>query len=566
MAGRWLEHYDERVPRTVGEYPEKTLLDFVSEHAKNRPLDGAIIFKGARTTWRELEQASDAFAQALAGLGVRKGDRVALLLPNAPQFIIAELASWKLGAIVVPQNPIHSARELEESLATTAPETIVVLSPFYERIASIRPRTTLRRVIATNIKEYLPTHLRFLFTLLIEKKEGHRIDLREGDYWFQDLLREGSRSGRPIVRTKPDDPAVILMSGGTTGTPKGVLGNHRGFITAGTQITTWLREALEDDASILLPLPLFHTYGCTGVQSIAVLAGFPLILIPNPRDLKDLLKTIDREKPAFLCGVPTLFNAILTHPLVRKGKIDFSSVKVSFSGASALMAETKKRFEEITGGRIVEGYSLTEATMACCINPYRGENRIGSVGMPLPDVDVMIVGDSDDSKVLPPGEVGEILMHAPQLMPGYWNNPSESAMMLRTRDDGRTWLYTGDLGYLDADGYLWIVDRKKDLIKTSGFQVWPREVEEVIASHPAVAEVGVAGVPDVKKGEAVRAWVVLREEAAPLTADAIRTYCRERLAPYKVPSHVEIRSELPKTMVGKILRRALVAEAMAGER
>jgi long-chain acyl-CoA synthetase len=345
------------------------------------------------------------------------------------------------------------------------------------------------------------------------------------------------------------------MSGGTTGSPKAVLSAHHSLVMAGLQIGEWLRSAITGPgASMMLPLPLFHTYGCAGAQSLTMTSGIPLILVPNPRDVLDVVKTIHKEKPALLCAVPTLFSAMLEHPLVKWGKVDFSSIQGCFSGASALMAETKRRFESLTGGKIVEGYSLTEATMALCGNPLRGTNKIGSVGVPLPDVAIRIVDAEDSSRELKPFEVGEIAMKAPQLMSGYWNAPEEAAEMLR---DG--WLYTGDLGYVDDDSFLFIVDRKKDMIKVSGFQVWPREIEEVIATHPAVAEVGVAGIPHERKGESVVAWVVLREgETA--TADEIRDFCRERLAPYKVPSRVEFRTALPKTMVGKVLRRVLRAE------
>ena len=560
MTAPWLQHYDQGVPKSIGEYPNETLVDYVSERARSSPDSTALVFKGRKLSYAEIHRASDALAHGLKGLGVKEGERVALVLPNAPQFVISALAVWKLGAIVAPQNPIYTERELQESLAATAPETIIVLTPFYDRVKRIQPNTSLKRVIATNIKEYLPGVLRVLFTLVKEKKEGHRIELREGDTWLQSLMQ----SAEPFASlATPDRPAVVLMSGGTTGTPKGVLSEHRALVMAGTQITAWLREAIQGaDASIMLPLPLFHTYGCGGVLPLALMNGNPLILVPNPRDLDDVVKTIQRDKPALFCGVPTLFNALLNHRDVAAGKVDFRSIRACFSGAAALMAETKKRFEELTGGRIVEGYSLTEAAMACFVNPYRGENKIGSVGMPLPDIEVRILDSDEGTKELPPRDVGEIVIHAPQLMRGYWNNPDETALMLRTAPDGKRWLYTGDLGYLDEDGYLFIVDRKKDLIKTSGFQVWPREIEEVIAAHPQVAEVGVAGVPDARKGEVITAWVVPRPGET-LDEETLRAYCREKLAPYKVPARIEIRTELPKTMVGKVLRRALVAEAKA---
>jgi long-chain acyl-CoA synthetase len=561
----WLEHYDSGVPRTIGTYPEKTLVDFLAERARSTPEARALSFAGTHITWRQVEQASDALAQSLAALGVKPGDRVALLLPNCPQFVIGEMAVWKLGAMIAPQNPIYTERELEESLNTTAPDTVIVLTKFYDTVKACQPRTTVRRVIATNIKEYLPPLLRIGFTLLKEKKEGHRIELAAGDHWLQDLVERGASLGKPSSAAKPDGAAVILMSGGTTGTPKGVLSDHRSLVMSGTQLAAWLQESVAGGgASILLPLPLFHTYGCAGAQTISIVAGVTLILVPNPRDIGDVLKTVDREKPTLMCGVPTLFTAMLSHTLVMQGKIDFSATRACFSGAAALMAETKKRFEALTGGRIVEGYSLTEATMATCANPLRGENKIGSVGMPLPDVRVRVVDSEEGKRELPVKEVGEITINAPQLMRGYWKNPDETAQMLRRGDDGSLWLHTGDLGYIDEDGYVFLVDRKKDLIKVSGYQVWPREIEEVISSHPAVAEVGVAGVPDPKKGDVINAWIVLRPGAT-ATEPELRAYCRERLAPYKVPAKFEIRTELPKTMIGKVLRRVLVAEAKEGE-
>ena len=313
----------------------------------------------------------------------------------------------------------------------------------------------------------------------------------------------------------------------------------------------------------MLPLPLFHVYANVGVQPLAFVGPNPLSLVPNPRDIDDLLRTIAKVKPAFFNGVPTLYTAILKHPDVRAGKVDLSSIRLCFSGSAALMADTKREFEEKTGARIVEGYSLTEGMMACCINPVNGPNKLGSIGMPLPDVAVRIVDAETGTRDLAPREVGELLISAPQRMESYWNNPVETAEALTTDAAGVVWLRTGDLAYLDEDGYVFLVDRKKDMIKTSGFQVWPREIEEIITAHPAVLEVGVAGIADPVKGEVAKAWVVLKPDQQ-ATADELRAYCRERLAPYKVPAQVVFRSELPKTMVGKVLRRALVEEERTG--
>jgi len=557
----WLAHYDSDVRPSLEPYPDKTLLDYLRALAAEHGEKPALLFKGTTVSYARLEAESDAFGAALVAMGVRKGDRVALLLPNCPQFLVAEFGIWKAGGIVVALNPTYSERELEQALDSTRSTLAVVLTPFYNRLKQVQGRTGVRQIIPTSIKEYLPTPLRLLFTLLKEKKDGHRIAAQPGDLWMWALLRE-YRGQRPSVDVGPGDRAVILSSGGTTGTPKGVVGLHRHYVAAGLQLHEWTKAAKRPWVdNVMLPLPLFHVYANVGVQPMAFVGPNPLSLVPNPRDINDLLATIKRVKPAFFNGVPTLYTAILNHPDVRAGKVDLSSIRLCFSGASALMAETKKQFEAATGARIIEGYSLTEGMMACCVNPVKGPDKIGSIGMPISDVQVRIVDADTGTSVMPTGEVGEMILRAPQFMAEYWNNPLETAEALRERD-GETWLHTGDLAYMDADGYLFIVDRKKDLIKTSGFQVWPREIEEVISALPSVLEVGVAGVPDPVKGEVAKAWVVLKpgEKA---TEDEVRAYCRERLAPYKVPGRVEFRTELPKTMVGKILRRALAADDRA---
>jgi long-chain acyl-CoA synthetase len=564
IAAPWLSHYDPGVPATLAPYPHRTLVDCLAELARDRPKSPALLFKGATMTYGELDHLSDACAAAFSALGVRRGERVGLLLPNCPQFFIAEFGAWKLGAIVAPLNPIYTEHELEGPLREHGIETIVTLTRFYQRVKSVQPHTGLRRVIATNIKEHFPPLLRVLFTLVREKRDGDRISLKPGDHDFAHLLLVNR--GRRPSQTPPAaaDPAVLLMSGGTTGTPKGVLGTHGAYVIAGLQERAWNASVSKgaDDVAVL-PLPLFHVYANVGAQSLALVNGSALALVPNPRDLPDLLATIRRVKPTFFNGVPTLYIALLNQPDVRNGKVDFKSIRLCFSGAAPLLAETKSRFESITGGRIMEGYSLTEAMMAICANPVKGPNKIGSVGMPLPDVSVRIFDSDEGTRALPANEVGEIALSAPQLMLGYWNQAEETSEVLRYHaavhdGDGvmRRWLHTGDLGYLDDDGYLFIVDRKKDLIKTSGYQVWPREIEEVLASHPAIAEVGVAGIPDPIKGEVVKAWVVLRPGQTVSEAE-LRAFAREKLAPYKVPAQVEFRTELPKTMVGKVLRREL---------
>jgi len=559
----WLAHYDSDVSPSLAPYPEKTLIDYLDRLASEHPSKVALLFKGAAMTYRELDSLSTAFAAALAALGVSKGDRIAVLLPNCPQFLVAEFGGWKAGGVIVALNPTYSERELEQAMVSTGTETVVVLTPFYGRVKAIQKNTPVRRIIATSIKEYLPAALRLLFTLFKEKKEGHRISLEKDDVWLQDLLTAHRGASRPAVAVGPDDRAVVLSSGGTTGTPKGAIGLHRHYVAAGLQLYEWTKSAKQPWTDvIMLPLPLFHVYANVGVQPLALVGPNPLSLVPNPRDIGDLLKTIKQVRPAFFNGIPTLYSALLNHPDVRAGKVDLSSIKLCFSGAAALMAETKRQFEQQTGATIIEGYSLTEGMMACCVNPVRGTKKLGSIGLPLPDIEVRIVDSQEASKILPPNEVGEMLLRAPQHMSEYWNNPAETAMTLQVHGEGGLWVHTGDLAYMDEDGYIFLVDRKKDLIKTSGYQVWPREIEEVIATHPAVHEVAVAGVPHPTKGEVAKAWVVLKP-AAQASEEDVRAFCRERLAPYKVPASVEFRTDLPKSMVGKVLRRMLTAETAA---
>ena len=550
-------NYDEGVAKTLEPYPQRTLLDYLRENAAQWPSRPALLFKGATTTYADLEKTSTQLAAGLASMGVERGDRVAIVLPNCPQFIVAEVAAWKVGALACPINPTYTDRELELALNATGAETVVVLNRFYAKVKEIQPRTSVKRVIASGIKDSLPLLKRIAYTLFREKKDGERIHLAKGDSELGNLLTRHTLSQAPNIKISPGDASVILMSGGTTGVPKGVVGTHQGMVIAALQLREWLKPAMKEWVdTIMLPLPLFHTYANTGVQGLALINHNPISLTPNARELRDVLLEINDVKPAFICAVPTLLNGLLNHSMTREGKVNWGSVKLCFSGAAALMADTKQRFEELTGGVIVEGYSLTEAQMAAVANPVLGVKKTGSVGMPLPDVDVTIVDADDPTQLMPQGEMGEIVIRAPQIMVGYWNRPEETKEMLRLSPSGEKMLYTGDLGYIDEDGYLFIVDRKKDLIKTSGYQVWPREIEEVISAHPAVHEVGVAGLPDKMRGEKAKAWIVLNPGATATEAD-IKTWCRERLAAYKVPAKYEFVAELPKTQVGKVLRRAL---------
>ena len=553
----WHGHYDSGVPASLAPYDEITLVDVVRRQAAQRPHAPALRFEGAVTTYAELLGAAEAFACALEQRGVRRGDRVALLLPNVPQFVVAELGAWMAGAIVAPMNPTYPDEELASLINRAGATVAVVLAPFYDRLKDVQAKTPLRHVMVAHLRDALASPKSLLFRLLKERHGGHGTAPRAGDERMSTLIAQ-NRGRRPSsAPPRAHESAVLLPSGGTTGTPKWVEGTHGGITVAGRQLDAWLAPVLTRGRdTFLVPLPLFHTYGLSGIQSLAFVGGQSMALVPNPRDTAGMLRTIRRERPSFLCAVPTLLIAIMSHKDSAKSKSALRSLKLCFSGAAPLLAETRSRFESQTGALVMEGYSLTEAQMAVIANPPLGAKKIGSVGMPLPDVDLRIVDTDDTTREVAQGEPGEVLITAPQLMRGYWNQPDETAAMMSTDANGVRWLHTGDIGYLDEDGYLFLTDRKKELIKVSGFQVWPREVEEVISAHPAVLEAGVAPVSDPAKGEVPKAWVVLRAGRA-ATADELRAFCRGRLAPYKVPAQVSIVSELPKTAVGKVLRRKL---------
>ncbi len=557
MEQPWLKNYDQGVRETLKPYPETTLADVVHETAVERPDHVALWFKGNTMSYSQLDRLSDAFAAALVAQGLKKGDHVAVLMANTPQYVLAELGIWKAGGIVASINPLYTGKELQHLLLECEAETAIVMSLFYDKVKDVQAKTKLKKVIVTNIKEYLPAVKMLLFTLVKEKKDGHRVTLQAGDLWFQDLMSQHRGAARPDVAIDPNDPALILFTGGTTGHAKAALGSHIALVKSGLQIKEWFKNVLHDwDDAFLASLPLFHVFAAAGVQTAALMGHNAMALVPNPRDLTDVLDTIEKAKTSFVPGVPTFYVGLLDHPKVKSGKADLSSIKLCISGASALLRDTKERFEAQANCRIVEGYALTESMMAIVCTPVDGKYKVGSVGMPVSDVAVRIVDSETGERDLPLGQenVGEILIKAEQLMLGYYNRDDDTAVMLK---DG--WLYTGDLGYMDEDGYIFIVDRKKDVIKPSGFQVWPREVEEAIASNPKVKEVGVAGVPDERTSEAVKAWIVL-EQGQTATADEIKTWCREHLAAYKVPKYVEFRTALPKSAVGKVLRRELVKE------
>jgi len=565
----WLEHYDAGAPKHI-DYPQEPLFHFLEEAARQYPQRPCTIFKGQVISYQEMNALTDRVAAALVALGVKKGDRVGIFMPNTPQFVMAYYGILKAGGVVVATNPLYTPTEIEHQVNDAGIEVMFVMSNFYKTMKTAQPKTRLKTLIVTNLKETLPPLLKVLFTLLKEKKGGFRIEggLQSGDLWFQELLKKYTPADRPKVDVSPEDTCLFQYSGGTTGVSKGAVALHRNIVANALQIRRWFVTAQDGQEIVLMAIPLFHVYGMVAGMNFALACGASMVMVPNPRDLKDVLESIDKFKPTVFPGVPTLYNAINNHPDVLAGKYDLKSIKACISGSAPLLRETKEKFEALTGGVVFEGFGLSEAPTATHCNPLKGVNKTGSVGMPLPDVECKIISLDDGVTEMAPGEVGEIVIRGPQVMKGYHNMPTETANTLRDLGDGgKPWLFTGDIARMDEDGYFYIVDRKKELIKPGGYQVWPREVEEAIITHPKVMEVGVAGIPDPYRGETVKAWVVLKAgETA--TEEEIRAYAKEKLAPFKVPTHVEFRSELPKTTVGKILRRELVRqhkEAAAGQ-
>jgi len=556
----WVAHYDKGVPQSIS-YPEAPLFHFLEESARKYPDRACTIFKGAVISYKEMNAITDSIAAAIVDMGVKKGDRVGIFMPNTPQFVMAYFGILKAGGVVVATNPLYTAPEIEHQASDAGIEVMFVMTNFYKTIKKAQPKTKIKKLIITNLKETLPPITRLLFTLAVEKKGGHRLEgeLGEGEVWMKDLISKYKGASRPNVEVGPDDTALFQYSGGTTGVSKGAVALHRNVVANTLQIKCWMSGLEEGKEVTLMAIPLFHVYGMVAGMSFAMSCGSSLVMVPNPRDLKDVLDNITKFKASIFPGVPALYNGINNHPDVKAGKYNLSSIKACISGSAPLMRETKEEFERLTGGKVFEGYGLSEAPTATHCNPMLGVNKTGSIGMPLPDVDVKIISLDDGETELKMGEIGEIAVHGPQVMKGYHNMPTETANTLRKLKDGKTWLFTGDIARMDEDGYFYIVDRKKELIKPGGYQVWPREVEEAIAANPKVLEVGVAGIPDPYRGETVKAWIVLKPGET-ITEQELKTFCKERLAPYKVPTHYEFRSELPKTTVGKILRRELVRQ------
>ncbi len=550
MSKFWLKSYEPTVPHTI-DYPKISLYEMFKQTAERFPSNPATSFMGREFTYRELLALIDSFAAALEALGVKKGDRVAIHLPNSTQFPIAFFGALSIGAIVVPCNPMYVARELAYQLKDSGAETIVTMTRFYDLVKEIQPQTELKNIIVTNIKDYFPGMLRFLYTVAKEKKEGDRVTLAAEDYSFSNLMKaHAGKKPRP-VKVDPEDRALYMYTGGSTGVSKGAVLQHRNLLANALQVKSWCSDLEEGKETFLAVLPFFHSYGMTTVMNLPLFSGNKIVMLPR-FVLADVLKTIDKEKPTLFPGVPTMYVAINNAPGLDKH--DVKSVRVCISGAAPLPVEVQKQFERNTGGKLVEGYGLSEASPVTHANPIYGKSIIGSIGLPLPDTEVKIVDIDTGTEDLPIGSVGEMCVRGPQVMECYHNMPDETKNSLR---DG--WLYTGDIGKLDEEGYTYIVDRKKDMVIAGGYNIYPRDIEEVLFTHPKIIEAAVAGVMDPYRGETLKAYVVLKEGES-LTEKEVIEFCKDNLAAYKVPKLVEFREELPKTMVGKVLRRVLREE------
>lgn len=571
----WIQSYDEGMPTSL-DFPDVPLHQFIKDTTRRIPHQTALTTPAAlpllgrvsrEVSYAELDRAADALAAALVDLGLKKGDRAAIVMPNSVAFVISFYAILKAGGVVAATNPTYPASKMAHQINDCDAEFVLALTLFYPLVKQIQPQTQVKTVIAANIKEYLSPLAKFLFTLAREKKDGHYIEnVQAGDYWLQDLLDKYDGQ-QPNVDVSPDDLAIFQYTGGTTGVPKAAMSQHKALVANMLQTEGLLNTLnLPPEEEIFLgAIPFFHVYGMIVVVSASVYRGSKIVLVPNPRDIDDVLGAIHTFKPTLFPGVPALYNAINNHPAVQNGEIDLSSLRLCISGSAPLPLATKQAFEKLSGSSVREGFGMSEAPTATHINPIYKENRPNSIGLPLPEMDMRIVSLDDEQTDVAVGETGELLMAGPNVMVGYHRMPDETANALRERG-GKRWLYTGDIARMDEDGYFYIVDRKKDMALIGGYNVYPNTVEKAIMSHPAVLEVGVAAIPHPQRigQEALKAWIVLKPEQR-AAADDIIDFLADALAPYEIPRRISFIDELPKTAVGKTLRHELVKMELESE-
>lgn len=548
----WRSQYPEEIPISI-EYGSMPIQTYLKETAEKYPEKSAIHFMGKEMTYIDLYHSALKLSNYLRSLGIQKGDRVAIMLPNTPQSVIGYYGVLFAGGVVVQTNPLYMERELEYQMKDSGAKVIITLDILFPRVSSVKKNTNLQHVIVTAIKDYLPFPKNLIYPYIQKKQYGIVVNVKhEGsNHLFQEVLKRSDATEIELDVDIDNDLALLQYTGGTTGFPKGVMLTHKNLISNTQMCKAWMYKCKPGEESILGILPFFHVYGMTTVLILSVMEGHKMILLPK-FDAETALKTIDKQKPTLFPGAPTIYIALLNHKDLSK--YDLSSINTCMSGSAPLPVEIQDQFEKITKGKLVEGYGLTETSPVTHANFFWDRPRIkASVGVPWPDTDSIILS-METGEPLPPNEIGEIAVKGPQVMKGYWNRPEDTESAFK---DG--WFLTGDLGYMDEQGYFYVVDRKKDMIIAGGFNIYPREVEEVLYEHEDIQEAVVAGIPDPYRGETVKAYIVLKEGST-ISEEDLNKYVRKHLAAFKVPRMYEFRSELPKTAVGKILRRALVDE------
>jgi long-chain acyl-CoA synthetase len=559
----WRSSYGAGVPASL-DYPDVPLDELLRRTARRHPARAALVFFGRETSYLALDAAVDRVAAGLQGLGLGPGDRVGLFLPNCPQLVIGFFAVWRAGGVAVPINPRSTGQEVARYLSEAEAMAAIVLDRLWQRVGEAPLPASLRHVLVADVAADLPLPLRLGARLA---RRTPRIAPFAGD--TRALQRFGALAHQPR-RPEPtqvgiEEPAALLFTGGTTGLPKAAVLTHRNLVANACQIGAWASD-LDDGAEVMLSaLPLVHAYAMTSCMNVSVLRAWTQVLVPDPREVGRLLDVIERERVTVFPGVPTLYASICAEPTVASGKRDLHSIEACISGAASLPTGVQAEFERLSGGRLVEGYGLSEASPATHCNPLARGSRSEGIGLPLPDTDCRLVDVETETRVVEPGQPGILCIRGPQVMTGYWRRPEETAQVLRRADDGRVWLHTGDVAEMSADGYFRIVDRKKDMIVAAGgLKVYPNEIEDVLSTHPDVLLAAVIGVPPGSHDQRAKAYVVLREGAA-ADADAILAFLRARLAPYKVPKAIDFRVELPLAFTGKVLRRVLAEEERARE-
>jgi long-chain acyl-CoA synthetase len=548
----WLKHYNPLVPHAL-QYPDTCLPHLIEQVVAEFPDRNATEFYGAKLTYRQLWDQVRRLAAGLAGLGVKAQTRVAIMLPNCPQTIIAYYATLWMGGVVVMTNPMYVEREMEHQWNDAGVEVLVVLDHLYPKVAKVVPKTSIRSVIVTSLRECLPCYLKWLYPLKA-KKQNLFMDVRYNDEVrnFTALIRQS----QPLANgysLQSDDLALLQYTGGTTGVAKGVMLTHGNIVANVVQISAWFPELRRGQERLVAILPFFHVFGMTVNMNWALFTGSTITLVPKFQ-VDEFLKLLHKSRPTIFPGVPTIFVAIVNHPKIAE--FDLSSIRFCITGSAPMPVEILTQFEKMTGSVIVEGFGLSESSPVTHVNPIGGVRKPGSIGLPVSDTDARLVPLDLGEQDVPVGEEGELVIKGPQVMKGYWNMPDETHQVLR---DG--WLYTGDIAKMDEDGYFYIVDRKKDMVIAGGYNIYPREIEEVLYMHPKVMDAVIIGIPDPYRGESVKAFVVPKPGAV-LTEKEVLDFCKTKLAAYKMPKVVELREALPKTMVGKVLRRELRTEEL----